>query len=179
MPACLLLQVKSRQLKKLFEKYQVRDMSNALSMEHDRFWLPGRKGLSNCRHPAAPELEQQLQCWTSCCACLTMGSLTCQVALSSNLGHTCQLTWVTPVIESGSHLSVTYPPTYLQAKKAEITDLQEQFQREREGMLEDYRILTQQVRRRQWVACRQADASECLYITVEWHVGTGGQKDST
>jgi hypothetical protein len=31
----LLLQVKSRQLKKLFEKYQVRDMSNALSMEHD------------------------------------------------------------------------------------------------------------------------------------------------
>lgn len=33
-----------------------------------------------------------------------------------------------------------------QAKKGEITDLQEQFQREREGMLEDYRILTQQVR---------------------------------
>ena len=32
-----------------------------------------------------------------------------------------------------------------QSKKAEITDLQEQFQREREGLLEDYRILTQQV----------------------------------
>jgi len=33
-----------------------------------------------------------------------------------------------------------------QAKKAEITDLQEQFQREREGLLEDYRILTQQIK---------------------------------
>ncbi|KAL6752731.1 kinesin-like protein FLA10 [Haematococcus lacustris] len=33
-----------------------------------------------------------------------------------------------------------------QAKKAETTDLQEQFQREREGMLEDYRILTQQIK---------------------------------
>jgi hypothetical protein len=93
----------------------------------------------------------------------------------------CHPTWGTLVIPHG-HTWVTpvcHSPTYLQAKKAEITDLQEQFQREREGMLEDYRILTQQVRRRQWVACRQADASECLYITVEWHVGTGGQKDST
>ncbi|GLC55847.1 Kinesin-like protein fla10 [Pleodorina starrii] len=33
-----------------------------------------------------------------------------------------------------------------QAKKSELTDLQEQFQREREGMLEDYRILTQQIK---------------------------------
>jgi kinesin family protein 3/17 len=32
-----------------------------------------------------------------------------------------------------------------QGKKGELADLQEQFQREREGMLEDYRILTQQV----------------------------------
>lgn len=32
-----------------------------------------------------------------------------------------------------------------QAKKAEIGDVQEQFQLEREGMLDDYRILTQQV----------------------------------
>ncbi|KAG2487699.1 hypothetical protein HYH03_013698 [Edaphochlamys debaryana] len=32
------------------------------------------------------------------------------------------------------------------SKKAELTDLQEQFQREREGMLEDYRILTQQIK---------------------------------
>jgi kinesin family protein 3/17 len=33
-----------------------------------------------------------------------------------------------------------------QSKKAEMGDLQEQFQREREGMLEDYRILTQQIK---------------------------------
>jgi hypothetical protein len=33
-----------------------------------------------------------------------------------------------------------------QGKKAEVGDLQEQFQREREGMLEDYRILTQQIK---------------------------------
>jgi len=33
-----------------------------------------------------------------------------------------------------------------QGKKAEIADLQEQFQREREGLLEDYRILTQQIK---------------------------------
>lgn len=33
-----------------------------------------------------------------------------------------------------------------QSKKAEVGDLQEQFQREREGMLEDYRILTQQIK---------------------------------
>ncbi|GAX77721.1 hypothetical protein CEUSTIGMA_g5164.t1 [Chlamydomonas eustigma] len=33
-----------------------------------------------------------------------------------------------------------------QAKKSEIGDLQEQFQREREGLLEDYRILTQQIK---------------------------------
>ncbi|KAG2431845.1 hypothetical protein HXX76_009338 [Chlamydomonas incerta] len=33
-----------------------------------------------------------------------------------------------------------------QGKKGELTDLQEQFQREREGMLEDYRILTQQIK---------------------------------
>jgi hypothetical protein len=33
-----------------------------------------------------------------------------------------------------------------QGKKAELSDLQEQFQQEREGLLEDYRILTQQVR---------------------------------
>ncbi|MEW5308736.1 MAG: hypothetical protein WDW38_000672 [Sanguina aurantia] len=33
-----------------------------------------------------------------------------------------------------------------QAKKSETSDVQEQFQREREGVLEDYRILTQQIK---------------------------------
>eukprot|EP00798_Chlamydomonas_sp_ICE-L_P001632 gene1632-33022_t len=33
-----------------------------------------------------------------------------------------------------------------QGKKGEMADLQEQFQREREGMLEDYRVLTQQIK---------------------------------
>jgi len=65
-----------------------------------------------------------------------------------------------------------------QAKKAEVGDVQEQFQLEREGMLDDYRILTQQVGVGGWVCgCVGVGVGVGVDVDVGVGVSVGLQTD--